>query len=281
VPFSVFAREYNPAANNFSQWLQLSVVRYSIVNHLRMEDPHRYKLPFWLIYRNLDPGAVIIDERDDRTPLDPGVIVVLPAWQEWRYFQPVDGVRHIVIGVDLPQMSPSLVRKHFLGAQVIVGVGTWKRELLAMREIADELEASEIQTTHNSCKVQGLCFRVFERMMERLPRFETPPEPVRRVIDHVDRDLSADLRQPTLERIAGCGMKRLNRDFHVAYGVSAAGYIRERRISRTADLLINSDWNLDRIADAVGFGNRSYLSRAFSLVIGTSPSLYREQRRLS
>jgi len=280
VPFSVFARDLNPSDNNFSQWLQLNVVRYTIINHLRSENPSRYKLPFWLIYRNFDPGAEVIDEKEVRVSLDPDTIVVLPPWQEWRYFQPLDTIRHLVIGVDLPQISPFMVRKHFMGAHVILGTGQWKRELLMMKSIADDLEANAEQTLQSSCRVQGLCFRVFERMLEGMPRLKSPPESVRKIIEQVDRSIANDFRHAVLEQIAGSRMKTLNREFIAAFGVSATVYIRERRISRVADLLINSDWSLDRIAENVGFGNRSYLSRVFSHHMGLSPSIYRLQRRL-
>jgi AraC-like DNA-binding protein len=280
VPFSVFARDLNPSDNNFSQWLQLSVVRYTIINHLRSVNPSRYKLPFWLIYRNFDPGAEIIDERDVRVPLDPDTILVLPPWQEWRYYQPIDTIRHLVIGVDLPQISPFMARKHFMGARVIPGTGPWKRELVTLKVIADDLEADAVQTIASSCRVQGLCFKVFERILEGMPLLKSAPASVRKIIEQVDRNIATDFRHAVLEHIAGSRMKSLNRDFRSAFGVSATTYIRERRIARATDLLINSDWNLDRIAEQVGFGNRSYLSRVFSHHMGMSPSVYRSQRQL-
>jgi AraC-like DNA-binding protein len=87
---------------------------------------------------------------------------------------------------------------------------------------------------------------------------------------------------PTLGEIAaaaGLSVAHLRRLFHAHMGHSpkeAFDQLRERRI---LELLTDSDYSLEAIAEATGFSEASALSRAFKKRFGSPPSAMR--RRLS
>lgn len=61
-------------------------------------------------------------------------------------------------------------------------------------------------------------------------------------------------------------------------GQTVLGYLRTIRLERAKTLLINSDKTLTEIAHLSGFGSLALFSRNFSQYIGTSASVYREER---
>jgi transcriptional regulator GlxA family with amidase domain len=103
---------------------------------------------------------------------------------------------------------------------------------------------------------------------------------VRAALEHLERHLAGDCHLGALAHAAGIGVKTLNASFRDAMGVTAAEYVRERRIARAAELLQSSEWSLDRIAVETGFPNRHYLTRVFSKRMGLPPAAYREARRI-
>jgi AraC-like DNA-binding protein len=53
-------------------------------------------------------------------------------------------------------------------------------------------------------------------------------------------------------------------------------YLKEWRLARTADLLLDPDLTLDAIARRVGYSDGSTLSAVFKATRGVSPRQYRE-----
>jgi AraC-like DNA-binding protein len=87
----------------------------------------------------------------------------------------------------------------------------------------------------------------------------------------------------TLEQIAravGVSPARLTRRFAAAYGRTPAEYRTALRLDRARALLTETDWTLDRVADACGYRDAFYLSRVFRRAMGAPPSEYRRRHRV-
>jgi len=73
---------------------------------------------------------------------------------------------------------------------------------------------------------------------------------------------------------------QLTRRFRQACGMTPTEYLTKLRIERAARLLEETAFNLDEIAQKVGYENGFYLSRVFAKHKGMSPSAYRKTRRV-
>lgn len=78
---------------------------------------------------------------------------------------------------------------------------------------------------------------------------------------------------------AGVSRSVLARRFTERRGVPPMTYLKEWRLSRTADLLLDPDLTLDSIARRVGYSDGSTLSTVFKSARGASPREYRESAR--
>ncbi|OZB90114.1 AraC family transcriptional regulator [Paenibacillus sp. XY044] len=73
---------------------------------------------------------------------------------------------------------------------------------------------------------------------------------------------------------------QFTRRFRKSFRIAPSDFVRSLRISKVAELLLDTDMTLDQIATCCGYENGLYLSRVFSKNMGMSPSKYREQNRL-
>ena len=113
--------------------------------------------------------------------------------------------------------------------------------------------------------------------------FTAAPAPdrdvVRRVVDHVQTDLAADLDTRTLAAVAGVTPRHLNRLFTAEVGEAPGRYVRRVRTAAAAQLLESTSLPLARIAARCGLGSAENLRQAFTERYGVSPSAYRSARR--
>ena len=82
----------------------------------------------------------------------------------------------------------------------------------------------------------------------------------------------------TLNMIASqCGIseKYFCKIFKAATGKTVITYINEYRVSRAEMLLLNTTYEISKIAELVGFYDPLYFSRVFKRIKGISPSFYR------
>ncbi len=67
--------------------------------------------------------------------------------------------------------------------------------------------------------------------------------------------------------------------FKEVSGLTVNDYLTEYRITQAKNLLINSDYSVEMISDAVGYSNLSSFSRAFKTITKLSPLQYRKRMR--
>jgi AraC-like DNA-binding protein len=93
------------------------------------------------------------------------------------------------------------------------------------------------------------------------------------------------LEMPTLGGLAArAAMSRsaFSRAFNATVGMSLRGYLRELRLRRAHDLLVESDLSLTAIAAEAGFYDLAHLDKAFRERVGIAPEQFRRRyRRMS
>jgi AraC-like DNA-binding protein len=100
------------------------------------------------------------------------------------------------------------------------------------------------------------------------------PARVRRVIDYIEDNIGGSLRLEELARIAQTSKFHFARAFGNTVGVSPHVFVRQRRVSRAADLVATSRTPLQEIAKQCGFADQAHLTRTFKMHFGVSPGRY-------
>jgi len=100
---------------------------------------------------------------------------------------------------------------------------------------------------------------------------------LRRAHDHIDRHYREPLDLERLSRVAGVSKFHFVRTFEAAYGETPIRYLTRRRIERAQDLLRHANLTVTEICMLVGFASLGAFSRRFTLLVGESPTAYRDR----
>jgi transcriptional regulator GlxA family with amidase domain len=95
------------------------------------------------------------------------------------------------------------------------------------------------------------------------------------IIEHPDADLSI----AALAARVGMSERNFSRAFGKITGKTPARFVEETRFDHARDLLHNSDWPLDRVAQRAGFGSTDALNRSFRKRLGVTPAKCRDGSR--
>ena len=69
--------------------------------------------------------------------------------------------------------------------------------------------------------------------------------------------------------------------FHIKFGQTLSSYITFIRIDAAKELLLNTNYCLQKVSEKVGFSSSSYFSKKFKKVTGKTPQQYRDEERNS
>jgi len=95
---------------------------------------------------------------------------------------------------------------------------------------------------------------------------------LRRLVDHVEAHLDADLTLEALAAVAGVSIPHLTTLFRRTMGQSVHGYVMERRIERARALLLARRMSIAQVALETGFAHQSHLARWMRRLLGVTPS---------
>lgn len=107
------------------------------------------------------------------------------------------------------------------------------------------------------------------------PSYSGADPRMRRVIDYIEANLAHRLGLFELAGIAAMSSSTLARSMRRATGLSVAGYVRGRRLSRAADLIGAGALSLAEVAHETGFSDHSHLTRHFKRHFDVTPSEWR------
>ena len=74
---------------------------------------------------------------------------------------------------------------------------------------------------------------------------------------------------------ASSSISHANKAFKTRYGCAVHDYVEKKRMQQALTLLGDKNRSLQNIAEALGYGNANYFSKAFKRVYGKTPSEYR------
>jgi transcriptional regulator GlxA family with amidase domain len=104
------------------------------------------------------------------------------------------------------------------------------------------------------------------------------PWQVRRVLAHIEANLSTAIRNKDLAVIARLSAFHFNVAFRNSVGESPHGHIIRRRVERAQGLMLSTDMSLCDIAADCGLADQAHLTRLFRRIVGESPAAWRRVR---
>jgi AraC family transcriptional regulator len=117
--------------------------------------------------------------------------------------------------------------------------------------------------------------------LARLPEVVTrglAPWQAQRAAEVLRSRLDGGVRLSALARECGMSVSHFTRSFRATFGVSAHGWLIQRRIDLAKDLMLTTKLALVEIALRTGFSDQAALTRAFSQIVGASPGQWRRDQ---
>jgi AraC family transcriptional regulator len=104
------------------------------------------------------------------------------------------------------------------------------------------------------------------------------PWQVRRVLAHVEANLSTPIRNKDLAAIARLSTFHFAIAFRNSVGESPHEHIIRRRVERAQGLMLSTNNSLSSIAAECGLADQAHLTRLFRRIVGESPAAWRRAR---
>ena len=103
---------------------------------------------------------------------------------------------------------------------------------------------------------------------------------VKKALGYVERNMdNPDYSLEDLSSELGLSKTHLNRKLAAIINMKPLQFIRSVRLKRAAQLLVSSQYNVNEIADMVGFNTLKYFNRYFKEEFGMTPTQYREKNK--
>jgi AraC family transcriptional regulator len=113
----------------------------------------------------------------------------------------------------------------------------------------------------------------------RVVRGGLPAWQARRVISHVEANLSRRILVQELARLLGLSASHFCRAFKCAFGISPRDYVLRRRIEMAQALMLTTSEPLSSIAVNCGMCDQQHFTHSFRRIVGETPSTWRRTRR--
>ena len=181
---------------------------------------------------------------------------------------------------DLFTANPSLFRRPGAGADSVVGL----RDKYG-GGLRCALVSAPVRSVRSHISADDAVFLMRPRVIlltELERRFAVQPlrgglsaGALRRVYEFVESHLEEEINLETLAAEARLSAYHFARGFKLSAGVSPLRYVREQRVKRARQLLVQTDLPISAIASALGFFDQGHFSRQFRSLVGTTPSSFR------
>lgn len=96
--------------------------------------------------------------------------------------------------------------------------------------------------------------------------------------DYINEFTDLDHKVENLSDRVGLSAAKLQEGFKFQHGLTVCEYIRSVRLTKSEDLIINTDLNISEIVYSVGFTSRSYFSKIFKERFDCTPSEYKKNK---
>jgi len=121
--------------------------------------------------------------------------------------------------------------------------------------------------------------RLLSNVETHLVRGGLPAWQTRRVIAHVEANLSRRILVQELARLLNLSASHFCRAFKCTFGASPREYVLRRRIEVAQGLMLTTSEALSAIAITCGMCDQPHFTRSFHRIVGETPYTWRRTRR--
>ncbi len=107
-------------------------------------------------------------------------------------------------------------------------------------------------------------------------RYDVSDASALQALEAMENHIADPLELAQLAKLAGLGVRQLNRIFRNKLGSSTVQFYTRMRLDKAQSLLRMTALNVQDVAEATGFASGAHLSRQFRCVYGVSPTGYRD-----
>ncbi len=131
-------------------------------------------------------------------------------------------------------------------------------------------------------KFEMCCSGLLAELLAEIGRsIETPDRrsPRKAIVEKACIYIFDNLKTVTINELAGECYLSVGRFAHIfkeVTGKAPGEYIRDMRLQKAGDMLINTDFPIGKIAEETGYADRNYFSRLFRKKFGVTPGEYRK-----
>jgi AraC-like DNA-binding protein len=104
---------------------------------------------------------------------------------------------------------------------------------------------------------------------------------IQELTDFIHNNHDLDHKVDKLSRKAGLSAAKIQEGFKFLHGFTVCEYIRHVRLTKSEELISNTDLNISEIVYSLGFTSRSYFSKIFKERFDCSPSEYKRNNKLA
>jgi AraC family transcriptional regulator len=155
----------------------------------------------------------------------------------------------------------------------------------ACRARDGDREATRAHIAHAIALLRGIPSRgpsgtrLLSNVETHVVRGGLPAWQMRRVIAHVEANLSGRILIPELARLLGLSTSYFCRAFKCTVGASPRDYVLHRRIEVAQGLMLTTSEPLSSIAVRCGMCDQAHFTHSFHRIVGETPYTWRRTRR--
>ena len=161
---------------------------------------------------------------------------------------------------------------------------------LDISEKIDEFEETEmsgfLKAVHSEGKVYEILTHCLKQYLDDLNAPEKRTifrkvtlEKIEQAVKIIKDEIDTIGNIITLSRRVGINQNTLQSGFNRFYNVSVNEFIRNYRMEKAKELLLNTDLNITEITYKIGINSRSYFSKLFKEKYGMSPKVFQSKNR--
>ncbi|MEM9160526.1 MAG: helix-turn-helix domain-containing protein [Verrucomicrobiota bacterium] len=186
-----------------------------------------------------------------------------------------------VLGRTDHDFIPAYLADHYTrdDRRVLLGEEIWGRVEMVMRHPAwpDWYVTSKIPLRNHEGQVIGLAG--VSRDLQQAASVASPFVRFNPVLEHIRDHFASPIAVEDLARLTGMSVRGFQRHFKKAFQFTPTAYIRQFRIGKACQLLVETEETITTIAMESGFSDHSHLIREFVRAMDATPGAYRKRYR--
>ncbi|MDY7231905.1 helix-turn-helix domain-containing protein [Hyalangium rubrum] len=213
----------------------------------------------------------------------PRQLNIMPAGMPlWGYSARSRLVRDVVLAFDLPGLGERLGQALSSDALTAPRLRFADDRLWTlMRLLAGAVETQDPSTQLYGDGLTTAIFALLGSRREESPaaRKGLAPWQLRRIIDFLESRLPERVELSRLAALVGLSQAHFSRAFKASTGVAPYQWQLQARLKRAQEMLVTTSASLEQVAEATGFADAVHFGKAFRRAHGTTPAMWRRDRK--